>query len=178
MSGVTSETAAFSFQVQGANRYLNGQGEGETGLTHSRRSQGMEGAPSLVDVGIATPNAAFHSHKEGKEERGNIDSWRLILNQAVAALSEALKRCAGRSIPGCPSTLCCSASSPALHFSRGTPMPCSFLPLLSQTCANVTVNPSLDGFYTHRLVFPPSSLSPCTAPSQRMESGIACDLDL
>lgn len=53
----------------------------------------MKGAPSLVDVGIATPSAAFHSHKEGKKERGNIDSWRLILNQAVAALSEALKRC-------------------------------------------------------------------------------------
>lgn len=52
----------------------------------------MVAAPSLVDVGIATPNAAFHSHKEGKEERGNIDSRRLILTRAVAALWEALKR--------------------------------------------------------------------------------------
>lgn len=61
---------------------------------------------------------------------------------------------------------------------QGPPLPCGFLPLLSQTCANATVNPTLDGFYTHRLVFPPSSLSPCTAPSQRTESGVAPDLDL
>lgn len=50
-------------------------------------------APGLADVGIAIPSAAFSFHKEGKEERGNIDSWRLILNQGVAAFSEALKRC-------------------------------------------------------------------------------------
>lgn len=53
----------------------------------------MEGAPSLADTGIATSKAAFNSHKEGKEERGNISSWKLIPNRAVAALSEALKHC-------------------------------------------------------------------------------------
>jgi len=53
----------------------------------------MKGDPNLVSVGIATPSSTFHSHKEGKEERGNMDSWKLILNLAAAALSEALKRC-------------------------------------------------------------------------------------
>lgn len=73
----------------------------------------------------------------------------------------------------------CAALPPPQPFVSAEGPPCLAASCLSSAKrANVTVNPTLDGFYTHRLVFPPSSLSPCMAPSQKMESRIACDLDL
>lgn len=113
---------------------------------------------------LQLPAQHFTLTEKGRS-RGDTESWRLSPNWGFAAL---------QGIPGMQegASQACGAALPPPF----SPIPCSFLPLPSQTCKRDRES-TRDGFSSPRLVFPPGCLSPCTAPSPRTQSGIAGDPD-